>query len=102
MTLSQLNMSWTVAPANARLNSFRLPDCAMETIVLVTLVPIFAPMIIGMAGPTSITEEKKGKKLLTTDTLLSVAMLVQHMVTPSEQHVSAYEHVYMAYSVSSL
>jgi len=71
----------------------------METIVLVTLVPIFAPMIIGMAGPTSITEKKK---LLTTDTLLSVAMLVQHMVTPSEQHVSAYEHVYMAYSVSSL
>ena len=57
MTVSQLNMSWIVAPANARLNSRWFPDCAMDTNVLVTLVPMFAPMTIGMARGTVITEK---------------------------------------------
>lgn len=55
MTESQLNMSWTVAAANALLNSLRSPICVSETIVFVTEVPIFAPMMIGIAVGTSKT-----------------------------------------------
>ena len=57
MTVSQLNMSWIVAPAKALLNSLGFPDCAIDTNVLVTLVPMLAPMIIGMARGTVITEK---------------------------------------------
>merc|ERR1719334_378661 len=52
MTVSQLNMSWTVAQAKARRNSSRSPICVKDTMVLVTLVPMLAPMIIGMAVGT--------------------------------------------------
>ena len=55
MTDNQLNMSCTVAAENALLNWFLSPTCAMETSVLVTLVPMLAPIIIGMAGRTLIT-----------------------------------------------
>lgn len=58
-TDSQLNMSWTVAPAKARRNSFLLDECANETIVLVTDVPMFAPMTIGMAVFTDRTESER-------------------------------------------
>lgn len=58
MTVNQLNISWTVAPANALLNCRRFPDCAMDTNVFVTLVPMLAPMMIGMAGLTSMTERQ--------------------------------------------
>ena len=49
MTLSQLNMSWTVAPAKARRNSLRWPAWPTDTIVFVTDVPMLAPMMIKMA-----------------------------------------------------
>ena len=49
ITASQLNMSWTVAHAKALLNSSLSAICVKETIVLVTEVPMLAPMIIGMA-----------------------------------------------------
>ena len=48
-------MSCTVAPAKALLNWFLSPDWARETMVLVTEVPMFAPIIIGMAGLTCST-----------------------------------------------
>ena len=57
MTVSQLNMSCTVAAAKARRNSFRLPICVNDTNVLVTEVPTLAPMIIGIAAGTSKTAE---------------------------------------------
>ena len=44
----------TVAAAKARLNSADLRTCPTETIVFVTVVPIFAPMIIGTAAFTDI------------------------------------------------
>ena len=52
MTVSQLNMSWTVAAAKARRNSLRLPICVNETKVLVVEVPILAPITIGIAMDT--------------------------------------------------
>lgn len=55
ITVNQLNMSCTVAPAKALRNSFLLAICVKETIVLVTEVPIFAPMMIGIAIVTVIT-----------------------------------------------
>ena len=55
MTVSQLNMSWTVAPANARRNSSLSVDWANETIVFVSDVPMFTPMMIGIAGRTGNT-----------------------------------------------
>ena len=57
ITVSQLNISWTVAAANARRNSSLSETCIKETIVLVTDVPIFAPIIIGMAWRTWIKSE---------------------------------------------
>lgn len=45
-------MSWTVAAANARLNSLRSPIWVSETMVLVTDVPMLAPMMIGIATRT--------------------------------------------------
>ena len=42
-----LKKSCTVDAANARLNSVPLFMCPIETIVFVTVVPIFAPIIIG-------------------------------------------------------
>ena len=59
MTESQLNMSWTVAAANARRNSLRSPIWVNETIVLVTEVPILAPITIGIATLT----ERTGKNM---------------------------------------
>ena len=55
-TLNKLNISCTVAPANALRNSFLSAICPMATMVLVTEVPIFDPMMIGIAGRTSKTE----------------------------------------------
>ena len=49
ITEQMLKKSCTVEPANARLNSSPREICARETIVFVTVVPIFAPMIIGTA-----------------------------------------------------
>mmetsp|Transcript_35775 Transcript_35775/g.57460 ORF Transcript_35775/g.57460 Transcript_35775/m.57460 type:complete len:208 (-) Transcript_35775:148-771(-) len=54
-TDSMLNMSWTVAPEKARSSSMRSPACAMLTIVFVTEVPMFAPMMIGIACLTAKT-----------------------------------------------
>lgn len=84
-TDSQLKKSWTVAPANALKaqqttcehvarflwsflspvalvylrNSFLSPACITATMVLVTDVPMLAPMMIGTADWTSSTEEQK-------------------------------------------
>ena len=48
-------MSWIVAPPKARRNSLRLPDCARDTMVLVTEVPMLAPMMMKMDGGTGKT-----------------------------------------------
>ena len=48
-TLSQLKKSWTVAPAIARRNSSGRVMWPIETIVLVTVVPMLAPMMTGTA-----------------------------------------------------
>jgi hypothetical protein len=50
MTVHQLNMSWTVAAEKALRNSSRLPICVSDTIVFVTDVPMFDPMMIGTAN----------------------------------------------------
>lgn len=48
-TVHQLNMSCTVAAEKASSNSFLFPIWVMATKVLVTEVPMLAPMIMGMA-----------------------------------------------------
>ena len=48
-TAVQLKKSCTVAPAMARLNSSGLVMWPIETIVFVTVVPMLAPMMTGMA-----------------------------------------------------
>ena len=64
ITLSQLNMSWMVAPPNALLYWFLSPDCPIETMVFVTDVPILAPMMIGIATCTSSTVECRNKRII--------------------------------------
>ena len=49
ITARMLKKSCTVDAAKARLNSFPLFICPTETMVFVTVVPILAPMIIGIA-----------------------------------------------------
>lgn len=49
MTADRLKKSWTVAPAKAFLNSSLRVMCPKETNMLVTVVPMFAPMTMGMA-----------------------------------------------------
>ena len=49
ITDNTLNISWCVAAEKARLNSFPLLMCPIDTIVFVTVVPMFAPIIIGIA-----------------------------------------------------
>ena len=51
-TAIQLKKSWTVAPAIASLNSWGRVMWPIETIVLVTVVPMLAPMMTGMAAGT--------------------------------------------------
>ena len=58
-TVSQLKTSCTVAPLNARRNSLWSNEWARDTIVLVTVVPMLAPITIGMAGRTSRTATQK-------------------------------------------
>mmetsp|Transcript_68764 Transcript_68764/g.143607 ORF Transcript_68764/g.143607 Transcript_68764/m.143607 type:complete len:208 (-) Transcript_68764:230-853(-) len=48
----RLNMSCTVAPAKALSNSNRSPAWPIDTMVLVTVVPMLAPMMMGTAGRT--------------------------------------------------
>ncbi len=48
-TVSQLNMSWTVAAAKARRKFVRSPIWPNDTNVFVTDVPMLAPITIGMA-----------------------------------------------------
>ncbi len=57
MTVSKLNMSWRTAPAKALSKSSRFDICVRATTVFVTEVPIFAPIIIGMATVTGNTKE---------------------------------------------
>lgn len=59
ITDRRLNISWTVAPANALRKLFLSPIWPSDTMVLVTLVPIFAPITIGMAGWTFNTRNIK-------------------------------------------
>ena len=67
MTVSQLNMSWIVAAANARRNSWRSDDCANDTIVFVNEVPMFTPMMIGIAGRTGSTTNQQQQETLTVN-----------------------------------
>ena len=64
-----LNMSWTTAPANALLNWFLSVACASDTRVLVTDLPMLAPIIIGIAGRTLITIELKETTQHTLDSI---------------------------------
>ena len=48
-TERRLNRSWRMAPLKARSNSLLREMCPNDTSVLVTDVPIFAPMTIGIA-----------------------------------------------------
>ena len=48
ITAMILKKSCTVDAANALLNSVLLFMCPMDTIVFVTVVPIFAPIIMGI------------------------------------------------------
>ena len=49
MTVNQLKKSWTTAAEKARSNCSMSPICVKATMVLVTEVPIFAPITIGIA-----------------------------------------------------
>ena len=62
-THNKLNISWTVAPANARRNWFLSAIWPIATIVLVTDVPMLAPIVIGMAVRTVKTTEMRKWKL---------------------------------------
>ena len=60
VTVSQLKQSWTVAPAKASSNC-RLSDIwVRETRVLVRLVPMLAPITIGIEVRTSKTGRRIG------------------------------------------
>ena len=48
ITAKILKKSWTVEAAKALLNSVPLFMCPTDTIVFVTVVPMFAPIIIGI------------------------------------------------------
>jgi len=48
-----------VAPAKDRRNVFRSVDCVRATIVLVTVVPMLAPIAIGIACRTLRTVNRK-------------------------------------------
>ena len=63
-THNKLNMSWTVAPAKARRNWFLSAIWPIATMVLVTDVPIFAPIVIGMAVRTVRTKKRKWNKII--------------------------------------
>lgn len=54
MTHIQLNTSWIVAPPKALRNSSRDPAWANETMVFVTVVPMFDPIMIGIVSRTGI------------------------------------------------
>ncbi len=56
-TVSRLKTSWTVAAATARLNSTGRRMLPTDASVLVTLVPMLAPITIGTAAPTLSTPE---------------------------------------------
>ena len=56
ITASQLNISCTVAPAKALLNSSLLVICPIDTIVFVTDVPMLAPITMGIDVCTVSTE----------------------------------------------
>lgn len=58
-TVSQLKQSCTVAPAKALRNSSRLPTWPIDTMVLVTEVPMLAPMMMKMAALTGTTGVKE-------------------------------------------
>ena len=65
-TVSQLKISWTVAPAKALRKSSLLVICPIDTMVLVTEVPMLAPITIGKASLTVRTVKvgvSKNKKL---------------------------------------
>jgi hypothetical protein len=68
ITANTLKKSCTVAAENARLNSFPRLICPMETIILVTVVPILAPIIMGIAPP------KFNAPLLTIPTINAVVV----------------------------
>lgn len=102
----QLNMSCTVAAANARRNSLRWPECAKatwrcnywgelapfrHTNVFVIDVPMLAPITIGIAGCTSRTANcsivvtvfescQKNKRALKENDLLSPATMLTTML----------------------
>ena len=60
-TVSQLKKSWIVAPAKALLNSLLSIDCVNATKVLVTEVPMLAPITMKIA-------DLKGKTIGEDDT----------------------------------
>ena len=64
----RLNQSCTVAAANARLNSSGRPMWPRLTRVLVTVVPMLAPMTIGIATET-------GNPPATRPTIIDVTVL---------------------------
>ena len=59
MLLVEKNNSLTVAPENARLNSLLSEAWANDTRVLVTDVPMLAPIMIGMAARIDKTAHKQ-------------------------------------------
>ena len=81
MTDSQLNMSWTVAAAKALRNSLRSPICVRETIVLVTEVPMLAPMTIGMATRTVRTARQHTGLRIEESHVTAVSTQSQHPKT---------------------
>lgn len=72
ITVIQLNMSRIVAPANARRNWSLSPACVNETMVLVIDVPMFAPIIGGMANLTSITGTRQNKRYMCVNKKISL------------------------------
>ena len=60
-TVNQLKASCTVAPAKARRKSSLSAICPIDTIVLVTDVPMFAPITMGIASRTLKTEIREEK-----------------------------------------
>ena len=67
-TAKILKKSCTVAAAKARLNSMSCLTCPSEAKVFVTVVPKFAPMIIGTASPVLTTPAATSPTITDVDT----------------------------------
>ena len=89
MTVSMLKKSWYVPAATARLNSFFLLMKPRETIVLVIVVPMLAPMIIGTA-PCNVIEPE-ATRATTSEVVVELLCNIAVIRSPMNKPVNGLE-----------